>query len=193
MTAKKAPSRGRKSRLTEHQWVEIEKRYLDGETVTALAAEFGVDKSAISRRFAQQKNKVKTVANQLVAAELELRKLPIPQQHYATTLAQRQISISLHLASAAEYGAATAHRLHAIANQQVQLVDDADPTSEESAQAIMRISGLTKVANDASVIGRELIKATVQLPDEPELIPVDEIKKLTAIDAARAYADMLRR
>lgn len=193
MTAKRAPSRGRKSSLTDHQWVEIERRYLDGESVTALAAEYGVHKSAISRRFAQQKSNVKTVVNQLVTAEMALRSLPIPQQHYATTLAQRQISISMHLASAAEYGAATAHRLHAIANQQVQLVDDADPTSEESAQAVMRISGLTKVANDASMIGRELIKTTVQLPEEPALPQPGELKKLTVDDAAKAYADMIRR
>jgi hypothetical protein len=83
--------------------------------------------------------------------------LPVAQQYQAISLAEKLRNISSNLASAAEYGAATAHRLQAIAHAQVQKIDDADPmNSQEQLQAI---SALTKISNDSAKLGTDLISA----------------------------------
>jgi hypothetical protein len=165
---------GRKSSLTEKQWAEIERRLLDGEAGRALAKEFGVSESAIRKRFGAQVKKIKDVANQLVATESAFKSLPIGAQISARTLADRLISISEHLAGAAEYGAATAHRLSGIAHNKVSEIDDAAPLNEESLESLRGISVLTKMANESSTIGlnllsanKEMVKASMQ--DTPVL------------------------
>lgn len=70
-------------------------------------------------------------------------------------------------------GAATAHRLSAIANSQVAKVDDADPS--KSMDMLRDVAVLTKMANDASTIGlnllsanKEMVKnANLELEDDP--------------------------
>ena len=47
---------GRKSSLTADQWLDVERRHLvDGESINALAAAFGVDESSIRRRIKPSK------------------------------------------------------------------------------------------------------------------------------------------
>lgn len=150
---------GRKSKLTEEQWAQIGKRLLAGEKHAALAKEFKVDRSAITRRFSHQVSAVKTVANQIVAADVALKSLPFAQQIQAVTLADELKAISTHLAGAAKFGAATAHRLAGIANAKVQEIDDAAPLSSESIEALKGVSALTRLANDASNIGVNLLAA----------------------------------
>ena len=77
----------------------------------------------LRKRFGAQVGKVKSVANQLVAAETAFKSLPISAQISARTLADRLMSISNHLAGAAEYGAATAHRLSGIAHNKVAEIE----------------------------------------------------------------------
>jgi hypothetical protein len=59
------------------------------------------------------------VAETVAAAQTALASLPVQQQHMALSLAEKLRSIGDNLASAAEYGAKTAHRLQALANSQV--------------------------------------------------------------------------
>lgn len=66
-------------------------------------------------------------------------------------------AISMHLAGAAKYGSATAHRLAGIANGQVAKIDDANPM--ESTEVLQGISALTKMANESSTIGLTLLAA----------------------------------
>lgn len=161
-------ARGRKSKLSEQQWNEIRKRLLAGETGRDLAKEFGVSESAIRLKFSAQIAKIKTVANQIVTAEKTLHTMPISAQIATLTLADDLRSISSHLSSAARFGAATAHRLSGIAHTQVAKVDDADPM--ESQEALQAIAALTKISNDASKLGLDLIVASKKdpLPDEGE-------------------------
>lgn len=163
---------GRKSALTDKQWEQIGERLLRGERPAALAKEYGVDRAAISRRFSQQVKSVKSVANQLVAADNALKSLPISQQINALSLAEELKAISGHLASAARYGAATAHRLSGIANSQVAKIDDADPLRAESLESLKGISALTRLANESSTIAlnllganKEMVKAAMQDDD----------------------------
>jgi hypothetical protein len=155
---------GRKSSLTEKQWDEIGRRLVSGEKAATLASEYGINRAAISRRFSQQIATVKTVANQIVAAEDALRALPIPQQINAINLADQLRSISMNLASAANYGALTAHRLSGIAHGQVEKVDDAEP--EKSTEALQRVAVLTKMANASAEIGINLLRANKEAVDE---------------------------
>lgn len=166
---------GRKSKLTESQWEEIKRRLLEGESGRSLADEYGVSETAIRKRVSSQVSEIKSVANQLASAQTALSKLPVSSQISAQTLAQRLVSISNHLASAADYGAATAHRLAGIAHNKIAEIDDADPTGAKSVEALKGVAVLTKLANDASHIPMNLLaanKETVKSLNEPEDKPL---------------------
>lgn len=147
----------RPSKLSPEQWREIERRMAAGEGASDLAREFGVHPSQITRRVSQVSQKVRNVAQNLAKAQTELAALPVPQQYAAVSLAEKLRAISTSLANAAELGAKTAHRLHELANSEVEKVDDADPL--RSMEALKGVSVLTKLANDSSQIAVNLLNA----------------------------------
>ncbi|MGV0128859.1 helix-turn-helix domain-containing protein [Burkholderia gladioli] len=172
---------GRKSSLTPEQWVQVERRHLiDGEPINRLAAEFGVNESSIRRKIKPNKPELpngekplQVLAQEKSEADLRCRKiadqiaeLPISRQRIVNELANMLTDISTHLASAARFGAATAHRLSGIAHAQVERIDDANPTSPESMEALKGIAGLTKMANEASEIGINLLRANKEAVDD---------------------------
>lgn len=162
---------GRPSKLTDRQWEEIGKRLLAGEKAAKLAKEFGVARATISERFSDSVRNVKTVANQLVAADQALKELPLSEQVSAISLAQDLIAMSNHLAGAGKYGAATAHRLSGIAHMKVQEIDDAKPLDDKSIEALKGVAVLTKLANESSQIAVNLLaanKETIQRMREGE-------------------------
>ena len=148
---------GRKSKLSEKQWREIELRMLDGETGGSLAKEYGLTYNAIKQRLGAQVNQTKYVANQIIATERALDALPISAQINAVNLSARLRSTSEHLVSAAEYGAMTAHRLSMLANAEVQKVDDANPM--ESIESLKGIAALIELTNKAGSLGVSLLAA----------------------------------
>lgn len=165
---------GRKSSLTPEQWAEIERRHLvDGESINSLAAEFGVNESSIRRKIKPNKAELpngekplQVLAQEKAASDEHARKiaeeiaqLPISRQQVVIDLAAKLTNISGHLASAAEYGAATAHRLAGIAHAKAQEIDDAQPLNEQSIGSLRGIAALTKLANEASEIGVNLLRA----------------------------------
>jgi len=162
---------GRPSKLTDAQWEQIRLRLLEGESGRALADEFGISETAIRKKVSSQVSEIKTVANQLANAQTALSKLPISSQISAQTLAQRLLSISNHLASAADYGAATAHRLSALAHSEVAKIDDAAPLS--SGENLRGIAALTSLANESGKIALNLLAANkdkaVGEPDKPTM------------------------
>lgn len=165
---------GRKSSLTPEQWAEIERRHLvDGESINSLAAEYGVNESSIRRKIkpnkaelpngekplqvlAQEKVEVDAASRRIAE---QIAELPISRQKIVTDLAAKLTNISGHLASAAEYGAATAHRLAGIAHSKAAEIDDAQPLNDESIGTLKGIAALTRLANDASEIGVNLLRA----------------------------------
>lgn len=157
---------GRKSKLTPEQWIQLEKRLNYGESASALAREFGVSVGLISQRFSKITKEVKKTAEMIAASQTALAVLPVAQQYQAISLAEKLRNISNSLAHAAENGAATAHRLSAIANLQVQKIDEEEPmNSQEQLQAI---SALTKIANDAASLGLGLVNANKGAAPESE-------------------------
>lgn len=83
--------------------------------------------------------------------------MPVAQQYVTVSLAEKLRNISRSLASAAELGAATSHRLHALANSEVAKVDDAEPMA--SIESLRNVGVLTKLANDSSHIALNLLAA----------------------------------
>lgn len=74
-----------------------------------------------------------------------------------------------HLASAARYGAATSHRLMALAHAEIGKISDADPQS--SVESICATAALTKLANDSAQLACNLLNAnkeTVKRLANPE-------------------------
>jgi hypothetical protein len=178
----------RKSKLSEKQWADVERRMLEGEAVRALAREYEVSETAIRARKSSQVTEIKAVADQLVTAQQALRRLPITSQGTAQTLAQKLIALSDNLLGAALEGAATSHRLHAIANGIVQEVDDAAPL--KSMDSIKAVAILTEVANKAAHVGLNLINANKgQMPVEPPQAP--ETLPASPQDAAIEYAKFM--
>jgi hypothetical protein len=84
----------------------------------------------------------------------------------AQQLTAQLTSISTHLASAANYSAATAHRLAGIANASVNLLDDTGPISDDSLASLKGIATLTKLANEWSEIGIKLLRANKDAVDD---------------------------
>lgn len=154
---------GRPSKLTDRQWEQVGKRLLAGEKARHLAKEYGVAESTIRERFSGVNAEIKSVANQIVATESALKALPVSAQIAAHDLAAQLRSISGHLAGAANYGAATAHRLSGIAHAKVQEIDDAAPLDEKSLEALKGVAVLTRMANDSSMIGMNLLSANKEM------------------------------
>lgn len=168
---------GRPSKLTDAQWEQIGKRLLAGETAFALAKEFGVDRAAITRRFSQRNATVKAVANQIVETERALSFLNAAEQIAARNLADDLKAISDHLAGAARFGAATAHRLSGIAHNKVAEVDDSAPLAENIA-TLKDVAILTKMANEASEIGVNLLRANKDEIERLNRKPADPVGDL---------------
>lgn len=148
---------GRPSKLSPQQWSEVERRLAAGEKAADLAKEFGVNASQITRRVTQVSQSIRNVAEQVAQAQTALAELPVAQQYAAISLAEKLRNISASLASAAELGARTAHRLQALANTEVGKVDDVNPLS--SVENLKGVSALTKLANDSASIALNLLAA----------------------------------
>lgn len=165
----------RPSKLTPAQWEEVGRRLMEGEGARALGREFGISEAAIRKKFganhsvSAQSAQVRTVAQKLADAQTALEILPPAQRVVAIDLAEKLRSISSSLASAAELGAKTAHRLQALANSQVAKVDDADPM--KSIAELRDVGVLTKLANESSSIALNLLaanKPAVERLNQPE-------------------------
>lgn len=104
------------------------------------------------------------------------------------TLVDELRAISTHLAGAAKFGAATAHRLTGIAHDLVQQIDDANPLA--SMEQLKAVAALGKTANEASHIALNLLAANKgNIPLEPPkpagVLPAD------VQDAAVEYAKLM--
>lgn len=179
----------RPSKLSPAQWAEIERRAAAGENVAALAKEFGVARSTVSERVSGISVKVREVAHKVASAQAALAELPVQQQYAALSLAESLRDISYDMASAARYGAKTAHRLHALANSEVARVDDANPMA--SLDSLRNVGVLTKLANDSSHIALNLLAANKDavksLNDAPPARPTIDPTKLSS----RALSELL--
>ena len=176
---------GRKSKLTEVQWGDILRRSLDGESIRALAREFGVAESSVREKISAQSAQIKTVANQIVATEQALKSLPIAAQINAHNLAAKLQAISGHMATGAEYHAATFNRLSLLASKQVQLIDEGNPVGD--GDLLRGVAALTSLANEAAKTPLALLTANKASMEADKDKPVDDDARANQI-AARLEA-----
>lgn len=162
---------GRKSALTPEQWAAVQHRHIvDGESLRSLAKELGINESSLRRKIgskvveagetedlrelAARKARVDGEAKR-VSAEIEA--LPVAKQMIVSDLARKLGSISNHVASSAEYMAATSHRISGIVSGLMDKIDDAEPM--KSVEVLKQISSLIGLSNEASHIPLNLLKA----------------------------------
>jgi hypothetical protein len=164
----------RPSKLSDKQWADVERRLLAGEIPAALAKEYGIDRAAITRKFSQQLRNVKTVAKQIVETDTALRSLPVAQQVQAISLADELKAISMHLATSAKHGSAASSKLNSMMHAEVQRFQDGaqesilkgeSPLNTESIENLKGIGALSRLANSASEIGLNLLKANKETVD----------------------------
>lgn len=67
----------------------------------------------------------------------------------------------------------TAHRLQALANSEVQKVDDAEPLA--SLEALRGVQVLTKLANESAQTGLNLLTANKKTVEDNNRAPVQEL------------------
>ena len=196
---------GRKSALTPEQWVEVERRHLiGGESINALSIEFGINESSIRRKIKPNKAELPDGTKSLQdlateKAEIDrsvkriaerIAELPIARQQIVCDLARKLTSISEHLASAAEYGSMTAHKLSHIAHSQAEQLDEAAPL-ESNVVVLKSVMALTAGANEASKIGLNLLAANKGIvASEPPAIDATTIPS-DPVEAARAYQRLI--
>lgn len=106
--------------------------------------------------------------------------MPISAQIAAKSHAARLQNLLGNVIGSAEYGAATSHRLQAMANGQVQLIDDADPLNEDGVKRLKAIAVLTKTANEAGMQAMQVIAASKDRMREVEDAPKDVLAELVA-------------
>lgn len=164
---------GRKSVLTEKQWNEAKERILKGENRGAVAKSYGISYNALKKHFGSEIEQIKAVANQVIEAEQAFYALPIGSQISSQNLINELRAVSFHLVGAAKNSAMTAHRLSGIANMQVDKIDDARPMDNE--EAITAITTFTKMANESSKIGLDLLKANKEGMSEEQQKSVIEV------------------
>jgi hypothetical protein len=187
----------RPSKLTPEQWADIDRRLVAGEVPSDLAREFKVHPSQICRRTVSQNvQSVRIVAQKIAESQDALAALPRTAQYQALNLAEKLRSISGSLASAAELGAKTAHRLTALSNSEVQKIDDEEPMS--SMENLRGVAVMTKLANDSASIALNLLSANKdvvqRMPSEDEAgrLTPQEIARRLAFVFAQAEADTLQ-
>lgn len=186
---------GRKSKLTDKQWAEVEKRVLLGESLRIVAKSYGVTEFALRNHgITSLVKRDKLVANQLVTAEENLRALPIESQLLTLDLAASLRSISKHLAAAANNGAATAHRLSNYAHSYTEMIDDNAPLAVNE-EALKAVEKFQDIANKAAQLGVSLLAANKENSTlntvENTVVSAEQIPS-DPIEASRAYQRIMQ-
>jgi len=149
----------RPSKLTDKQWEEIKSRMLKGEKAADLSREYGVSKTSISERLSERIRTMKSVSNQLVTAEQNLKALPVSEQVTVLNFVDDLKAISTNLASAGKFGAINANQLSRLANQQLNTVNEENLLTGEGMVALKTVSALQDMANEASKVPLGLLNA----------------------------------
>lgn len=174
--------------MSPEQRIEIQRRLVMGESVADLAREFNVEVAWIRNTFTAAVNAIKDVAHQMVDVNEKLSSLAMIDQLQTVQLADKLKSISLHMASAAEFGAATANRLSGIAHKKTELINEVENMQNgDNFQALKDIAALTRLANDAAQIPMGLLSANkdrIKKLDEADENPMITSVEVRIVDAS---------
>ena len=173
---------GRPSKLTDKQWGEIGRRLTNGEGVNELAREYKVNKAAISRRFSQQTEMLRNLANTIVTADRTLESLPVAQQSCVMNLVDQLKGIQNDYAKAAGAGAKTAAHLAGIAQRKAEKLGD-----DVETEALRPIAALAETANKSAAMASNLIAANKQplAADERPLHTPAQLRRIADLEEER--------
>lgn len=127
----------RRSKLSDKQWEEIQRRNLEGESLRSLAREFGIGESSARERISAQTAQIKTVAKQIVETNNAIKALPISAQVSAYNLADKMMAISMSLSDAAVASAATAKRINESTRIKCERMTDEELHDPDTIRSIM--------------------------------------------------------
>lgn len=145
---------GRPSKLTERQWAEIGRRVANKEPIRALAKEFGIDKTAISRRFSPQVKKLETLAKTIVEVEREFDALPISQQSCVIQFADNMKGIAQSASAGGKSGMVGAQRLLNVFERRCAMVTESTPIED-----LRPIAALAETAQKGASLGLALLSS----------------------------------
>lgn len=156
---------GRKSSLTDEQWLEVERRHLvNGESINSLAGEFGVNESSIRRKIkptnAESPNSVNSLqrlAQEKFEADRESKRiaeaiaeLPYAKQNIVFDLERQMVNAIGIMAAASEEGAKNTLKLTRMVSRQIDRISEEDPMSSEN--EIKAASAFQRMANASSEV-----------------------------------------
>ena len=151
---------GRKSKTTPEQDQRLIERHLAGESIRSLAKEVGISEASLRAKISAQSSQIKTAAQHIVAAERSLTKMTISAQITARTIASKMLRTMDLVATGNELMGGSYMKLAMAHNAQAAKVDENDPmTAKGSAEALVAMSALGKLANQAAEIPMRMLMA----------------------------------
>ncbi len=142
-----------RSKLSDDQWLQIEAALLAGESVPALSARYAISESAIRKRMRGRLTMMRELCSWPDAVESP------------RSLSAQLRAVSRHLALAAAFGSATAHRLAELAHDQAGLLG---AESGDAGDQVKRTLALIAGANEAARIGLNLLNAKTEVVGEED-------------------------
>lgn len=188
---------GRKSKFTDKQWEEIDRRLLEGEAARSIARDLDCSEAIIRVRKKARVEKIKDAANQVVAADRALKALDLPAQRTALTFAQKLQAMGDGLAEAGMLGAQNAADLKFIGRVELKKAMQAlqDGNFAAAAAALERVKQVGALANDEADIGVRLTTAQREQVKKAQEVPPADAPDLTGLpsDALAQIEDLMTR
>lgn len=167
------------SRYSDAEWDAALHRYVNGEKIANLAKEYDVSLSTMSSHISERKRLVKQVAKKSFRSQQQVSTLPLNLQGMATSMADNLKMMAMHMSSAGNYGAATAHRFAMLAHEKSAEIDPADVDLDK----LREINALQETANRAAVVPMDILR---QMKDNvPQETAPKAVSQLEYIEARK--------
>jgi hypothetical protein len=175
---------GRKSKLTPEQWAEVDRRLLESESARAIAASLDVSEAIIRARKKTRVEKIKSAANQIVAADRAIKGLDISSQRIALSWAQKLQAMSDGLAEAGMLGAMNAADLKGLARAELVKAMEALQAGRltDVATALAKMKELGGMANDEADIAIRLATPMKEAVRDAQKTPPADAPDLSTLD-----------
>jgi len=157
----------RPSKLSEKQLNEATERIALGESIRAIAKEYGVSEGALRARVSTQANTVKNVAQLMLDAEIEFKQLPVSTRVITHNVLDKLRSITEDITSSAAKGASISNRLAAIAEKHLSFAETAsyDENIDMVIENVKTVNAIMRTANESSALAVDLLKANKEAVD----------------------------
>jgi lambda repressor-like predicted transcriptional regulator len=150
---------GRKSKLTEDQKADIQRRMAAGESCRALAREFGMAESSLRAYFSARVVKIQSIAKRLATVEDEAATLPVSAQITVRDLATNMRTTAANLAAITALNTRTAHRLAKLADKSMGKLEDPDADPDGKAAEILNLATYGSLSHNLSRVAVSLVTA----------------------------------